>query len=201
MPGTDHIHRIHAGSAGTCNWIRCSIAISVLALPASGSLVRAQDVTELSLKAAVVYNLAKFVDWPPEAMPATGPFTACVLGDDAAADTLARIVKGRLVGGKSIKVVRVRIDGPLKTCHLLYVPRGGSAQLAAILAGVRDAPVLTISDIHDFSALGGVAELFVENGRIRFNVNLDAARRSRVHFSSDVLALAAQVRGAPGGDK
>ncbi len=172
--------------------------ISVLALPVSGLLARAQDVTELSLKAAVVYNLAKFVDWPAEAMPATGPFTACVFGDDA---TLARIVKGRLIGGKSISVVRVRIDGPLKTCHLLYVPRGGSAQLAAILAAVRDAPVLTISDIHDFAGRGGVAELFVENGRIRFNVNLDAARRSRIRFSSDVLALAAHVHGGPGGDK
>ena len=181
--------------------VRWCVAVAILAMPAAGSLARAQDVTELSLKAAVVYNLAKFVEWPAEAMPATGAFTACVFGDDAAADALARIVKGRLIGGKAVNVVRVRIESPLKTCHLLYVPRGSSAQLATILAAVRDVPVLTISDIQNFVALGGVAELFVESGRIRFNVNLDVARRSRVRFSSDVLALAVHVQGAPGGEK
>lgn len=177
------------------------VGIVVLAMHLAGSVASAQNVTELSLKAAVVYNLAKFTEWPADAMPPTRVFTACVFGDDAIAEALTKIVKGRLVGTKEVSVSRVRLDGPLKSCQLLYISRASSAQLAAVLAAVRGAPVLTISDIDDFATLGGVARLFVENGRIRFDLNPDVARRTRLRLSSDVLALAAHVRGGPGGDR
>ena len=63
------------------------------------------------------------------------------------------------------------------------------AQVAAILAAVRGAPVLTISDVDDFARHGGIAQMFVENGRMRFDLNLEAAKRSRLQLSSKLLVL------------
>lgn len=177
-------------------WQRRAAIGAALLLCATPAL--AQDVTEPSLKAAFVYSFAKFTEWPVDVLPATGSFSACVLGDARVGDALERAVKGRLLGGRAITVSRVQADGPLRSCHLLYVSGATAAQVGTIVAAVKGAPVLTISDTDDFARLGGIAHVFVENGKLRFDLNLDLARRSRLQLSSKLLTLAANVHDAPG---
>ena len=172
--------------------------VAVIAFLLGVSSARSQDVTEPSLKAAFVYSFAKFTEWPPEVLPPSMMFTACVLGDDAVSDALAHIVKGRELGGHGIKVMRVGIEPPLRLCHLLYVSGVTSEQLTAIVAIVRGAPVLTIGDHEEFGRLGGVAHMFVENGRVRFALNLDLARSLRLELSSRMVTLAARIDDGPG---
>ena len=177
-------------------WWRCAAAVlaaSVLCAP----VAHTQDVTEPSLKAAFIYNFAKFTEWPADGLPGTAAFNACVLGDPAIGDALERSVKGRLLSGHAISVLRVQIDGPLRTCHLLYVSGASTMQIAAIAVTVRGMPVLTIGDSDDFSRLG-IAHIFVESGKMRFNLNLELAKRSRLQLSSKLLALAAHVHDGPG---
>ena len=73
------------------------------------------------------------------------------------------------------------------------------ARTTAIVAALGNAPVLTISDLDDFTQLGGIVQLFVENGRMRFDLNLAAAKRGRLLLSSKLLVLAAHVRDDPTG--
>ena len=162
------------------------------------SPAQTQNVTEPSLKAAFVYNFAKFTEWPADALPATASFTACVLGDGPISDALERTVKGRLLSGRSVSVSRVTLDGPLRTCHLLYISGVTAAQVSAIVTIVKGAPVLTISDLDDFTTLGGIAHVFVENGTMRFDLNLDQAKLSRLQLSSKLLTLASRVHNEPG---
>ena len=178
---------------------RLRIAVAAALVLMSAAVARAQDVTEPSLKAAFVYNFAKFTDWPEDVLPATASFSACVLDDGPVADALERVVKGRLLSGRAITVQRVRVGGPLRTCHLLFVSGLNEAQIVAVVAAVRGASVLTISDLDDFARLGGIAHVFVENGKMRFDLNLDLARRSRLQLSSKLLSLAARVH--DGSDK
>ena len=177
---------------------RCGAGAVFLVCLLCASAVHAQDVTEPSLKAAFVYNFAKFIEWPSDALPATGSFTACVLGDSPVMEALERTVKGRLLSGRSVNVSRVTVDGPLRSCHLLYVSGVTAAQVSAVVLVVKGAPVLTISDIDDFTPLGGIAHVFVENGRMRFELNLDRAKLSRLELSSKLLTLASRVHGGPG---
>jgi hypothetical protein len=159
---------------------------------------RAQDVTEPSLKAAFTYNFAKFTEWPQDILPATATFTACVLGDGPILDALERTVKDRQLSGRGISVSQVHIeDGKLRSCHLLYVSGVTPAKVAAIAAALHGAPVLTVSDIDDFCELGGIAQMFVENGKMRFDLNLEVAKHSRLQLSSKLLALAAHVHDGP----
>jgi uncharacterized protein DUF4154 len=157
------------------------------------STVTAQNVTEPSLKAAFIFNFAKFTEWPPDVLPASAPFVACVVGDGSVGTALERTVKGRLLSGRGIHVSQVEPGGPLRSCHLLYVSDVTAAQAAQILAAVQSAPVLTISDLDDFAQLGGIAHVFVENGRMRFDLNLELAKRSRLKLSSKLLSLASRV--------
>jgi hypothetical protein len=168
-------------------------AAIVAAILLCTSVARAQDVSEPSLKAAFIFNFAKFTEWPSDVRPATAPFNACVLGDDAVGEALARSVNGRMLADRRVIVSRITIDGTLRSCQLLYLSSVAAAQVAVVINAVRGAPVLTISDADDFARLGGIAQLFVENGRTRFNFNLEEARQSHLQLSSKLLALAAHV--------
>ena len=163
------------------------IALAILA-PLSGG---AQDVTEPALKAAFIYNFAKFTEWPSDVMPGTEPLVLCVLGDPAIANALERVVRGRTLAGRGMGVSQASAAGPPRAgCHILYVSGMNLSQAAKLVGGVRDAPVLTISDVEGFTDLGGIAQLFFEHGQLRFNVHIESARRARLQISSRLLALA-----------
>jgi hypothetical protein len=151
----------------------------------------AQDVTEPALKAAFIYNFAKFTEWPADVMSTSEPLVLCVLGSPAIGDALERVVQGRTLAGHSIEVSRAESAGPLRAgCHILYVSGMTAEQASKVVAGLRDAPVLTISDATGFTELGGMAQFFFKHGQLRFSVRVEAARRARLQISSRLLALA-----------
>ena len=140
------------------------------ALLLCASIGGAQNVTESSLKAAFIYSFARFTEWPQDVLPTTGPFTACVLGDGPIRDALERTLKDRQLSGRGVSVLLVQFDGNLRSCHLLYVSGVTPTQIAGIVAAVKGAPVLTISDVDSFAEQGGIAQMFVENGKMRFDL-------------------------------
>src|SRR5436190_6766568 len=95
----------------------CRRIIAVAALALHAASAAGQDVTEPALKAAFIYNFAKFTDWPPDALPSTVTFVACVVGDPPVGAALERATKGRLLSGRTISVSQLAADGPLRTCH------------------------------------------------------------------------------------
>jgi hypothetical protein len=156
-----------------------------------------QDVTELSLRAAFIHNFVKFTEWPRDVLPPAAPLVACVLGDPAFGDVLENYVKGHAVDGHEIVVARIAADGKPRSCHLLWVSGITAKQAAQVVAALNAAPVLTLSDLDPFARIGGMAQLYVEDGRIRFRVNLDNTSRSHLQFSSRLLSLATLVKNDP----
>lgn len=169
-------------------WSALTLLLIVAYRPALG-----QDVTEEALKGAFIYNFAMFTVWPTEALPPGAPLQACVLGDPAVAAALARTAKGRQIGGHSL-VVTTPSDNTVRGCHLLYVSARSAESAAEALTSVATSPVLTISDVNEFARSGGVAQFFVEGGRMRFRVNLASAKRAKIQLSSRLLSLAVIVQ-------
>jgi hypothetical protein len=163
-------------------------AIPVLLL--IGGSAYGQDVTEPALKAAFIYNFAKFTEWPVEVLPATGTFVMCVVGDTAVGDELERAVKDRVLAGHSMAVLREASAGPGRVCHVLYVSGVAAGHAPQIVGPLRDLPVLTISDAQGFTELGGIAQFFYERGQLRFSVQNESAKRAHLQISSRLLALA-----------
>jgi YfiR/HmsC-like len=155
-----------------------------------GAAPSAQDVTEPALKAAFIYNFAKFTEWPADLVPAADPLVICVLGDTAVGDELERDVKGRVLAGHGIAVSLVAPAGPKGACHVVYVSGMTNPQAAPLVASLRDQPVLTISDVQGFIELGGIAQFRFEQGQLRFSVRLASVKRARLQISSRLLALA-----------
>jgi YfiR/HmsC-like len=150
----------------------------------------AQDVTEPALKAAGIFNFAKFTVWPSSALPVADPYVLCVLGDAAVASALGRAVKGRELEGRRLTVSSVDPVGPQGGCHILYVSGTTAIQASQLVAKLRDVPVLTISDIDGFTETGGIAQIYFSNGQLRFIVDVPAVKRARLQISSQLLRLA-----------
>ena len=92
-----------------------------------------------------------------------------------------------------MNVLHLPLNGAVRSCHLLYVAGITAPETSAVLSAARGAPILTISEMDDFITLGGIAHMFVLQGKMRFEINLDVARRSKLQLSSQLLALATRV--------
>src|SRR5262245_51831478 len=170
---------------------RCALALSALML-AVPALAAAQAVSASSLKAAFMLNFAKFAEWP--GLDPDAPIALCVSGDDVLAEALEVTVKGQNIEAHPIRVVRLAADASVRTCQLLFIGGRDDRRVSALLEQAAGSPVLTVSDADRFVTGGGTIQLFVEGGRMRFAVNVDAAQRSKVRLSSRLLGLAKVVR-------
>jgi hypothetical protein len=169
--------------------------IPILAVGASASVIDPQGASAPALRAAFMYNFAKFTEWPANVMPRDQPIVFCVTTDDAPmAEALEQIVKGRAVGGHTLEVRRVGLDHGVRACHLLYASGLDTKRTNELLGTVEHLPVLTVGDFERFAQMGGVASFFVEDGKMRFAINIDSAQRAGLRVSSKLLMLARIVR-------
>ena len=148
------------------------------------------------VKAAFLYNFAKFTEWPADALGPGAPLVLCVVDDLKLAKALEEATAGRDVDGHTLVVRKIELDGPVRSCHLLYADVD-TQKGARLIETLRGASVLTVTDYGLFAAMGGTTNLFVEDGRIRFAVNLEATNRARLRISSRLLSLAKLVKDDP----
>jgi hypothetical protein len=149
------------------------------------------------IKAAYLYNFAKFTEWPGKAFSTErSALRLCVLGDVSFGAAL-RTIDGREVGGRELRVRHIDGASEVANCHLLFVGTSEASHVRQILKSVGDAPVLTISDITDFATIGGVIRLKTIRNKIRFEINQTAAEHLGLKLSSKLLRLADIVRNRP----
>ena len=151
----------------------------------------AAEPLEYQVKAAFLYNFARFIEWPA----ATGRdgFAICVLGEDPFGSALQGLTRKR-VRGVPIRVRRLRAVAEGDHCQVLFIAASERHALVEALAYLAGRPVLTVSDIGGFTELGGIVELYIENKRVRFAINPAAAAHSGLKVSSKLLSLARVVR-------
>jgi hypothetical protein len=176
---------------GSCLLCAAATALAVGAVP-SEAAAAGDAVAASALKAAFLYNFAKFADWSQ--LPPGAPVVLCAVGGDAIVAALVETVRGQNIGGHTLAVSRPQEDNTWRSCQLLYLAEAEIQRSASGLNGIRMLPVLTVSDRKGFAAAGGIIELYLEHGRMRFAINLDAAERAGVRLSSRLLALAKVIR-------
>ena len=189
-------------AAAACGVLWAAVWAAAPAAPAWSAAAARPPERELEykVKAAFLYNFAKFVDWPPGAFPdAKSPLTLCILGEDPFGPFLDQTVAGESIGGRPIAVQRGARLADLKGCHLLFIGRAERGRLREVIAALHDGPVLTVGEEGSFLDDGGMIDLVLEGNRVRFEANLAAVDRSPLKISSKLLRLARQVRPATGG--
>ena len=157
--------------------------------------------SEFEIQAVYLVKFIQFVDWPASAFPAEdSPLVVGVLGSDPFGGALDDMVKGEVVKQHRVVVRRfrnLREYKDSKDVQVLYVSASEKSHLRNIVDSLRDRSVLTTSDLGDFSSQGGIVRFFIENKKVHFCINIDAAKRANLQISSKLLQLAEVVHDPP----
>jgi hypothetical protein len=173
----------------------CVITAATLgALAPATCRLEAQGVSTPGLTAAFLFNFVKFTTWPDNVLPGGMPIVVCVSGNDRVADSLIQLTQGKTVEGHTLAVRSMNIDQSPHECHVVYGASLDANRAQALVRATSGHPILTVSDLEDFAWRGGVANFYIDGGRMRFAVNPDAADRARLRISSKLLSLARIVR-------
>jgi len=168
-----------------------------------GDRVSAQSIplSEYEAKAAFLYHFAQFVEWPPnEAFKdATSPLTYCTIGEDPFHGSLDAALNGKKVGERSLRVLHLKLTQDFQGCHVVFLGTSEKKSIPIALSSLKGKPVLTVGETEHFAEDGGMIGFCLEDNKIRFEINLDAAETARLKISSRLLSLAKLVVGVRGG--
>ena len=144
---------------------------------------------EYRIKAAFLYNFAKFTVWPAGAFAdGKAPLRLCVLGDDPFNGALAAL-EGRTVKNRPIVASRPASADSLGRCHLLFISASEHGRLGTILESLHGMPVLAVGDTPQFAHLGGIIRLKIVENKVRFEINVGAAQNAKLKIDSRLLRL------------
>lgn len=151
--------------------------------------------TEYQVKAAFLYNFAKFVDWPPSAFSdAKQPLDICVYGHDPFGTAPEDALLAKTIGERRVSLGRAMQFQDLVGCHVVFVSASAHESAAELANRLKGRAVLLVGESEGFAASGGVIQFTIEDNRAHFVINPDAADRAGLRISSKLLALAKIVR-------
>src|SRR6266567_5537920 len=150
--------------------------------------------SEYQLKAVFLYNFAKFVEWPREAFasPST-PFTIGVIGQSPFGDELDRTVRNKTLNGHPIAIKYLRTISEASKCHILFICTSERKRLPDILKAASGGNILTVAETDRFLQAGGMIRFVMEEKKVRFDINDEAAKSASLRISSKLLSVARRV--------
>ncbi len=161
---------------------------------AAAQAVDPPDASEYLIKAGFIYNFAKFVEWPATAFSQPdSPIMIGVLGTDPFGSVLDRLVEDKKIGPRGFVVKRYKWGKDLKDlkeCKILFVSASEKAHIDEIVQAVKGLPILMVGETPGFAERGGIIRFTLEDNRVRFEINVDAAHQADLNISSRLLTLA-----------
>ena len=183
--GEDFSDRCWKSNSGRRIFLLFSLIISL----GFNSLAQEQP-SEYQIKAAFLFNFAKFVEWPPQAFPQTNsPIVIGVLGKNLFGNELEKTIRDKRVNNRPFKFKNLGSAVEATNCHILFISSSEKDNLAKIVAGLHNASVLTVSDTEGFIKAGGMINFTIEDTKIRFEISDAAAKKAGLQVSSKLLSL------------
>ncbi len=169
--------------------LACAIAAPALAWGAGGEVDRVQQI-----KAAYLFNFARFVTWPPPKLtPGDKAILFCILENDPLAPALDEVLQGKTIDTQRVVVRRVQRVDAMRECHVAYLGTVEPSRLASSLESLAGASVLTVYEGGDTLRTGAI-RFFLEERKVRFEINVALAEREHLQMSSHLLNVARVVR-------
>jgi hypothetical protein len=156
--------------------------------------VHAEEVSrEYQLKAAFLFNFAKFVDWPACHINPAEPIRIGVYRKNPFGTVLAKSVAGRKINGHAVVVKEVSTVAAARQMQILFVSGEVDGNVAELTAALADSPVLTVGESAEFSRHGGIITFKLVNDSLRFSINQNTARKAGVKISAQLQKLATKA--------
>jgi uncharacterized protein DUF4154 len=175
--------------------VTCRVAILVFA--AAAGYVHAQGAVadEYPVKAAFLFNFAKFVEWPAGTFKSPeDPIAICVLGQNPFGTALEDVVRNKTVANRAFVVRDVSNGQQASKCHIVFVTASERKRFRSLLEELKGRSVLTVGEAEDFTANGGIINFKLKDARVRIEIDAGAAERAKLRVSSKLLSLAETSR-------
>jgi len=157
---------------------------------------------EYQLKAAFLFNFAKFIDWPTTSF--SNPqerFSICILGADPFGSGMDELLQGKTIADRRVSVERSHQLAEMRHCQMVFVSSSEKARVREILEGLKGTNALVVGETEGFAAAGGTIQFAIEDNHVRFLINTDAADRAGLKVSSKLLSLAHVVHDGDKNDR
>jgi hypothetical protein len=180
-------------------WTRSTMLLVALAslLLEGGNKCRAQTTAaEYQVKAAFLFHFAQLVDWPADGQGTkNNSLFLCTFGGDPFQGALEATVEGKTIGNRAIHVRHLTQPKDMQSCQVVFFGKAASKSIPTLIAGLQKAPVLTVGETAGFLDAGGMIRFLLEEDKVRFEINLEAAEAARLKIGSRLLILAQNVVG------
>jgi len=187
---------------------RLTVAVLLCLSLALGANAQSSDSAASSdylIKAGCIYNFAQLVQWPSVVFSqADSPIVIGILGTDPFGTTIDRVVENKKLDGRNLVVKRLKWGKDLKDlkdCNILFVSSSEKEHIPDLVNMVKWLPILTIGETPGFATRGGIINLTLQDNKVRFEVNIEAAKQANLNISSRLLALARIVPQSADGRK
>lgn len=165
-----------------------SIAWVMLLLPGK-TPAQEIELEEYQIKAAFLYNFARFIEWPEKVFTNNSSINLCILGEDPFNNNLDTIHK-KPVRDRILTVRRVNTVQEVRNCQIIFISASEKNNLMHILNELKGLSIFTIGDTEGFAQQGVIINFYIEQDRVRFEINVNAAKHSKLQISSKLLKLA-----------
>lgn len=173
--------------------------IFFVALP-GGSEGETPTADEYEIKAAMLANVFKLVDWPAaKSGEVSAPFVIGVAASEdmetALGKTIAKMAGRKTAAGHAIVIRRISLIEGIDQYHAIFIGGSDRKRLQAMIQAVGTQPVLTVGESDKFTSLGGMVGLMVKDDHVQVEVNLPAAQSAGLSISSRLLRIATVIGG------
>lgn len=163
--------------------------------PVQASPSLQEGVTEADLRAAYLFNFVRFTEWPEGAFNGNGDeLRIGVLGSEEALAEIQKKLEGKSVGKRVLKFKRGAVPGDLKSCALVFVSDAQKAQISAVVETFKGEPVLTVGESEGFVSSGGIINLYIDDKRMKYDINVDALGRARLKATNLIRLATRRVK-------
>ena len=176
---------------------RMTPQVAFLALAAVIGCVYAETpvADEYPVKAAFLFNFAKFVEWPNDTFKGPeDPIAICVLGQNPFGGALEDIVRNKTVSNRPFVVRDVPNAQQASKCQIVFIAASERKHSRSILEELKGRSILTVGEAEDFTANGGIIDFKLKDARVRIEIDAGAADRAKLRISSKLLSLAEITR-------
>lgn len=176
-----------SSSAGRTVFVAVLLALALVGPVRPKAFFTQQPLAEIPVRAAFLFNFAKFVSWAA----ADRPVNICIAGNPALTAATADVVRGGVIGGRTVTALSLPASNRFEDCDVLYLADLKADDASAILSRVRGA-VLTVGETTRFLRDGGMVRVFIDDNRLRFQVNRRQTDAAGLKISSQLMLLASQ---------
>ncbi len=149
---------------------------------------------EYKVKAALLLNFLKYSKFPDGVFPKeTSPITVLIIGKDPFGSSLRASLAKKRVGKRPIKIVHVRQTPKDLKAHLVFVSGLSRSGEARLIERLKDKPCLLVGETDGFAQRGGFIHLFLDESKVRFDINGDRTKTTRIKLKADLLRHARNI--------